>query len=46
MCNGGCPLLTPDLALISYDGLHLTREGAQYLAPILLDTPPLALARP
>ncbi len=26
-----CPVFTPDLKLISYDGSHLTKEGAVYL---------------
>lgn len=31
----GCPLFTPEGALISYDGGHLTREGATWAGPRL-----------
>ncbi|MGH1483203.1 MAG: acyltransferase family protein [Geminicoccales bacterium] len=34
-----CPIFTPDLKLISYDGSHLTREGAVYLGKKLLKHP-------
>lgn len=45
-CEGGCRLLTDTGALISYDGSHLTREGAKFLGGILLDTSPIrALAQ-
>ncbi len=33
-----CPVLTPDGALISYDGGHLTRAGAAELGRALLET--------
>lgn len=44
-CGGdrGCPLFTPDLSLISYDGSHLTKEGAVFLGkklrmhPLIMD---------
>jgi peptidoglycan/LPS O-acetylase OafA/YrhL len=29
--NNQCPIFTPDLMLLSYDGIHLTRDGANYL---------------
>ncbi|KXJ62654.1 hypothetical protein AXY46_04430 [Achromobacter xylosoxidans] len=31
----GCPAVTPDDELISYDRIHLTEGGARYLGPIL-----------
>ncbi|PID48928.1 MAG: hypothetical protein CR991_09330 [Proteobacteria bacterium] len=33
LCGGGetCPVFTPDLRLISFDGSHLTRDGAIYV---------------
>jgi len=34
-----CPVFTPDLELISYDGSHLTREGAAYLGKRLRQHP-------
>lgn len=33
---GTCPTFTENLRLISYDGGHLTREGAMYIGDILL----------
>ncbi|WGZ92825.1 MAG: SGNH hydrolase domain-containing protein [Candidatus Thiothrix putei] len=30
-----CPLFTDDLNLISYDGRHLTKEGARYVGKVL-----------
>ena len=36
-----CPLFTPDVRLISYDGGHLTAEGARYVGSVLLKHPPL-----
>lgn len=30
-----CPVFTPDLELISYDGRHLTKAGARYVGRIL-----------
>lgn len=39
-CEGGCRLLTDAGELISYDGGHLTREGAKFLGGILLDSLP------
>ena len=37
-----CPIFTPDLALVSYDGRHLTREGAAHLGGKLLKHPLIA----
>lgn len=37
-----CPLFTPDLELISFDGGHLTQAGARYLGNLLFTNPPLA----
>lgn len=34
-----CPVFTDDLKLISFDGDHLTRSGAQYIGKILFQTP-------
>ena len=34
-----CPLFTSDLNLISYDGSHLTKEGAVYLGQKLREHP-------
>ncbi len=34
-----CPVFTPDLKLISYDGYHLTKEGAVYLGKKLMGHP-------
>lgn len=42
MCDGGCPLLTDEGALISYDGRHLTPDGAAYLSKFVFDQGPLA----
>ena len=36
-----CPLFTPDVRLISYDGGHLTADGARYVGSVLLKHPPL-----
>ena len=36
-----CPLFTPEVRLISYDGGHLTAEGARYVGSVLLKHPPL-----
>ncbi len=36
-----CPLFTPQTKLISFDGGHLTPEGAHYVGRILLQNPPL-----
>jgi len=36
-----CPLFTPQVRLISYDGGHLTPQGAQYIGGVLLQHPPL-----
>lgn len=33
----GCPTVTPDDELISYDRLHLTKAGARFLGPILFE---------
>ena len=37
-----CPLFTPEGALISLDGAHLTRAGAKYVGDLLFADPPLA----
>lgn len=42
-CDNGCPLFDAEGALLSYDGLHLTRAVAAYLAWVLLRDAPLAL---
>ncbi|MFZ1342117.1 SGNH hydrolase domain-containing protein [Thiothrix eikelboomii] len=44
ICGEGdtCPLFTPDLALISFDGGHLTPAGARYVGSLLFSKPPLA----
>lgn len=36
-----CPLFTPQTRLISFDGGHLTMEGARYVGSVLLQHPPL-----
>ena len=36
-----CPLFTPQAKLISFDGGHLTEQGARYVGGILLQSPPL-----
>jgi len=36
-----CPIFTNNLRLISYDGRHLTKEGAQYIGRILFNNSPL-----
>ena len=36
-----CPLFTPQTKLISFDGGHLTPQGAQYVGRVLLQNPPL-----
>lgn len=42
ICDDDCPLFTNDGDLISYDGNHLTPEGAAFLAKNLFDKGPLA----
>ncbi len=42
ICRDGCPLFSEDGALISYDGRHLTPEGADYIAVRVFDQGPLA----
>lgn len=37
-----CPLFTPDLELISFDGGHLTQAGARYVGNLLFTNAPLA----
>lgn len=37
-----CPLFTEDLALISFDGGHLTKAGAEYIGQQLFQTPLLS----
>ena len=39
--NDMCPLFTPDGKLISYDGIHLTRDGARHVGKILFSHSPL-----
>ncbi|OXR50240.1 hypothetical protein PuT2_05640 [Pusillimonas sp. T2] len=39
-----CPVVTPDDELISYDGSHLTKEGAKYIGRRLFDASVLATA--
>ena len=41
LCSGGCPLINRDGALVSYDGLHLTREGAALVGEHLFAAKPL-----
>ena len=42
VCEGKrCPLFTPDGALISGDGSHLTKEGARYVGSLLFADPHL-----
>lgn len=43
-CGAGntCPLFTPDLELISFDGGHLTPAGARYIGKLLFTNAPLA----
>jgi len=36
-----CPLFTPEARLISFDGGHLTQQGARYVGRILLQNAPL-----
>ena len=36
-----CPLFTPEVRLISYDGGHLTADGARHVGSVLLQHPPL-----
>lgn len=36
-----CPLFTPKARLISFDGGHLTQEGARYVGKVLLKNRPL-----
>lgn len=42
VCNDGCPLFTPEGELLSYDGVHLTPEGASYIGTLLFNEPPLS----
>ena len=39
--NGTCPVFTPHGKLISFDGLHLLKYGARYVADIIFKTFPL-----
>lgn len=43
-CGAGntCPVFTPDLELISFDGGHFTPAGARYVGSLLFSQPPLA----
>ncbi|CAA6809910.1 MAG: Unknown protein [uncultured Thiotrichaceae bacterium] len=36
-----CPVFTPQIRLISFDGGHLTQLGARYVGRVLLQNPPL-----
>ncbi len=38
----GCPVFTNDLKLISFDGGHLTREGARHIGKVLFQNTPLS----
>ncbi len=44
ICGGGgtCPVFTPGGRLISYDGYHLTRDGARYVGEVLFAKTALA----
>lgn len=37
--SASCPIFTTDLKLISFDGAHLTPNGARYIGEILFKTP-------
>lgn len=39
--GGQCPLVTPDDKLISYDGGHLTQDGAKYIGERIFSMRPL-----
>jgi len=43
LCNSekDCPVFTPESRLISYDGGHLTKQGARFVGRILFQNPPL-----
>lgn len=43
ICNNenDCPVFTPQAKLISFDGGHLTKQGARYLGKVLLLSAPL-----
>lgn len=41
-----CPIFTPEGALISADGAHLTQQGSRYLGGLLFADPALSLYRP
>jgi len=43
ICNSenDCPLFTPQVKLISFDGGHLTQHGARYVGKVLLQNTPL-----
>ncbi len=36
-----CPVFTPQTRLISFDGGHLTQQGARHVGKVLLQNPPL-----
>jgi len=38
----GCPVFTPDVKLIAYDGTHFTPEGARYVGTLLFQDPLLS----
>jgi len=39
--DNDCPVFTPQVKLISFDGGHLTKEGASYLGKVVLENAPL-----
>ena len=39
--NNHCPIFTPELKLISFDGGHLTKYGAKYIGEKLFENTPL-----
>ncbi|WP_157832825.1 SGNH hydrolase domain-containing protein [Thiolinea disciformis] len=48
LCGQGttCPIFTPDLRLISFDGGHFTPAGAKYAGKLLFEREPLRSALP
>jgi len=40
--SNDCPVFTPDLKLISFDGGHLTKDGAKYVGEILFQSTPFS----
>jgi len=39
--SNDCPVFTPNLKLISFDGGHLTKDGAKYIGKVLFQGTPL-----